>query len=139
MKKILLTSTILTLILGLTHLLIPLIGYKAFIWIDAVELAKLYKNDKLIPTLITTTIGIALISFSIYGLSGANIIKKLPYLKTMLLTISLLFILRGCFLFLFLTLYLTNSPFSKVNQIFFSSLSLLIGIGYLLGYFKNNN
>ena len=139
MKKLLLVSAILTLTIGLLHLIIPIIGYQGFIWIDAEELAKLYKNSKLIPSLITTMIGSTLIIFSLYGFSGAKIIKKLPYLKNTLLTISLLFILRGSFIFLFLILYLTNSPFTKINQIYFSSLSLLIGIGYLLGYIENRN
>ena len=139
MKKLLLVSAILTLTIGLLHLIIPIIGYQGFIWIDAEELAKLYKNSKLIPSLITTMIGSTLIIFSLYGFSGAKIIKKLPYLKNTLLTISLLFILRGSFILLFLILYLTNSPFTKINQIYFSSLSLLIGIGYLLGYIENRN
>lgn len=59
------------------------------------QMALWAEQGSLRPTLITSLIVIALSVFTMYTLSGAQIIRRLPLLKIVLAGISALFLIRG--------------------------------------------
>ena len=78
--------------------------------------------------------------FGFYALSGAGIIKRLPLLRAGLVIISILFTLRGLFLVLELLInagVLQGSMIIPTRELVSSSVSLIIGLFYLIGTIRN--
>ena len=78
--------------------------------------------------------------FGFYALSGAGIIKRLPLLRSGLVIIGVLFTLRGLFLVLELLInagILQGSMIIPTRELVSSSVSLIIGLFYLIGTIGN--
>lgn len=90
------------------------------------------------PTFVTLGIASVLIGWGLYALSGAGVIFKLPLLKTCLVLITAVYLLRG-----FAGLagpFITSAPVIHQNSISFWIVSSLVccifGTFYLLGTIK---
>ncbi|QUM91013.1 hypothetical protein HWV03_20575 [Moritella sp. 36] len=59
------------------------------------EMAVMSEQGSIYPTIITSIIALLLAISSIYAISGAGIIKKMPFLKTALFLIAFAFLARG--------------------------------------------
>ncbi len=87
------------------------------------------------PAIVTAGIAVVLFVWSGYAFSGAGIIRPLPLLKTALLLIGIVFLLRG--LVAVPLLFMADSPYMaelKDKMIFMlvtSALCLLFAVGYL--------
>jgi putative oxidoreductase len=72
--------------------------------------------------------------WTLYAFSGAGLIRQLPRLRTALIVIGVIYILRALFLPFEINMVLIQGyPFRFVV---FSSISLLAGLLYLLGVYK---
>lgn len=73
------------------------------------EMAQLSEQGHWYPTAVTSTIVAILLLCSLYALSGARVILRLPLLRTGLCTISSIFLLRGVAFFGITALFPGNS------------------------------
>jgi putative oxidoreductase len=94
---------------------------------DMVELAE---RGSWIPALVTLVMMLILQTWGLYAFSGAGLIRRLPLMKTALVTISTIYLLRG---FLPITVYVIDP--ARINQLHISSslVCLLIGGTYAIG------
>ena len=104
---------------------------QAYRYCGAAELAQLAEQGS--PFTMLVTIGLALMfaAWGAYALSGAGLIRQLPLLRTVLVAIGVIYILRGLLLPSELVkVLLSGYPFRFVA---FSTGSLAIGLLYLVG------
>jgi len=94
------------------------------------NMAKLAEQGSIQPTIITSVITLILASWSVYALSGAGAIIKLPFLKWTLAAITFIYLLRGFAGFFFITNPLGRSPEFWVWS---SIICLSFGIIHLIG------
>jgi len=80
------------------------------------------------------TIGAIVAVFGLYALSGARKIRPLPLLRTGLITITLIYLLRGLLFIPQLPVVMKNPHL--VRFLIFSLISLFVGILYLLGVIR---
>lgn len=90
------------------------------------------------PAIVTACIAAVLFIWSLYAFSGAGSIRRLPLLKTALLIIGLIFLLRG--LLAVPLLFFADSPYMaqlKEKMVFMlvtSVICLFLAVGYLKGF-----
>ena len=85
------------------------------------------------PTMVTSALIIVLSIFSLYALSGANLIRKLPLVRPVLMVISFIFLVRGLAFFWLMPVFPNNSlTFWLVS----SSICLAIGLLFAVGTFQ---
>ncbi|WP_046006444.1 hypothetical protein [Pseudoalteromonas rubra] len=92
----------------------------------------------LYPTLITSFIAVMLAIWGVYALSGAGIIIRLPFLKTALILITSIYLLRGI-AGLFAPFASTSAAIQQNSTTFWLVSSLICcayGACYLLGTIK---
>lgn len=86
------------------------------------------------PTIVTSFIVVVLASWSLYGLAGAQVIRRLPFTRLALMLISSIFILRGISFPWLMPMFPDNSQsFWYVS----SSICLAIGLLYALGLYQS--
>lgn len=89
------------------------------------------------PAIVTTFIAAMLFVWSLYAFSGAGLIRRLPLLKTVLLIIGVIFLLRG--LLAVPLLFFADAPYMaelKEKMVFMlvtTFLCLFLAVGYLRG------
>lgn len=85
------------------------------------------------PTLITLAIGAVLLIWAAYAFSGAGALPRLPLLRTGLVTITAIYLLRGL---VFVPLHLWRPQHSDAFAIWSSAIVLLYGTVYAIGTVK---
>jgi hypothetical protein len=94
------------------------------------QMARMAERGDAYPAIITTAIALILAIWAAYAFSGAGMIRRLPLLRTGLITISAIYLLRGSVLFpIFL---FGNGPVAQFD-IWSSLIVLVYGIAYALG------
>ena len=94
------------------------------------QMALMAEAGNVYPTIITSVIVVLLSSWSMYALSGAGVILRLPLLRTALCAISAIYILRGIAFIPLMPLFPSNSnTFWLVS----SSICLAFGIVHAVG------
>lgn len=92
----LITGGVLSFIAGLLHIAIIFGGAEWYRFFGAgEELALMAEQGSWYPGFITFGIATVLFIWGFYALSGAGIIPKFPFLKTALILISAIYLLRG--------------------------------------------
>ena len=119
--------------IAIIHIIAMFIGAKAYYFMDAPYLGDLALNGSSYPIFITSIVTIFFSIFAAYAYSGASLIPKLPFLKPILLTIGIIYLLRGLLTFVFFFLYLQNGSLTILKEIGFSSIAFIAGIFYLYG------
>jgi hypothetical protein len=86
-----------SLLIALLHIVLA-IRPQIWSYFGADELAQMHQNGS--PFTVFVSIGLALMfaAWGVYALSGAGLIKPLPLLKAILITIGIIYILRGLML-----------------------------------------
>ncbi len=131
---------ILTLIASLIHIAIIVGGADCYRFFGAGEnMATMSEQGSIYPTIITSIIACILFIWSLYAFSGAGLIRKLPLLKSVLIIITCIFILRG-FLGIPLVIFLDTPHLSELKSqmtfmIISSALCAFIGLLYLTGVY----
>ena len=131
MNIFLLVGAILSAIAAILHLGCIYFGAPWYRFFGAGEqMAILAERGSIQPTLITSAIVLVLATWSIYALSGAGIIVKLPLLKWALSAITFIYLLRGIAGF-----FLINNPLGRSPEFWLwsSIICLSFGIIHLIG------
>jgi len=94
------------------------------------KMALLAEQDSWIPMI--STLGIIAVFFiwGFYAFSAAGLIRKLPLLKTALVIISAIYLIRGLILF---PIWIIEPEFIKSLHIWSSLVCLIIGSAYVNG------
>jgi len=100
-------------------------------YFGADELVQLYEQGSPFTVLVTSGLTLMFAAWGAYALSGAGVIRQLPLLRTVLISIGVIYVLRGLLL---------PSELAKVLQsgypvrfVIFSTGSLVTGLLYLVG------
>lgn len=119
-----------SLLIALLHLVLAT-RPQLYRYFGAAELAQLHEQGS--PFTVLVTIGMALMfaSWGLYGLSGGGIIRPLPWLRGALITIGVIYVLRGLMLApdILKAIQGGNPP----RFIVLSTASLIIGLLHLYG------
>ncbi|WP_310649701.1 hypothetical protein [Colwellia sp. Bg11-12] len=98
------------------------------------QMAKMAEAGESHPTIVTSVIVIILSIWSLYGLSGARIIGKLPFVRTALVLISFIYVFRGLIFVVLMPMFPENSiTFWLVS----STICLSIGMLYSVGTYQS--
>ncbi|MCF6435860.1 hypothetical protein [Pseudoalteromonas sp. MMG022] len=133
-NKYLVTAAIACFVAALAHVGCIVFGGDWYRFFGAGEQMALMAEQGLwYPTIVTTAIALLLSIWGLYGLSGAGVIKRLPFTKLALLLIACVFLLRGvCFVGLM--------PMFPENSLTFwlvsSGICVFIGGLFAVGYWQ---
>jgi hypothetical protein len=124
---------------ALLHLSCIIGGPQWYLFFGAGEnMAQLAQQGDAYPTIVTSIIASVLLGWGFYALSGADVILKLPLLKTCLVLITAVYILRG--IAGLIAPFITTDPVVQQNSITFwvvsSIVCLIFGGFYMLGTIK---
>lgn len=120
------------------HIGIILAGAPAYRYFGAgEEMAQMSAAGSLIPALVTFAIVVIFFIWGLYAFSALGWIRRLPLLRLGLIIISAVYALRGLG-FIPQLIWKIEFPLSVANpDIGFSLASLLIGVFYSIGTWKN--
>jgi len=129
---------ILSFAVALLHVVIIFIGAPAYRYFGAGEdMATAAESGSAFPALLTLFLAGIFAIWGFYGLSGAEVIRRLPLLKIALILIGAVYTLRGVAVFQQLFQIATSSAEVAPREIVFSLISLVIGSTYLIGTISN--
>ncbi len=123
---------------ALLHVAIMLGGAEWYRFFGAGEgMARLARSGSVYPTVVTSGIACALALAAVYGLSGAAVIRPLPLLRPMLVSVAVVFLARALLgipaVFLGSGPYMAELrgrlPFMAVTSL----VCLALGLGYAAG------
>ncbi len=120
--------------IALLHVVIIFGGAPAYRYFDTGEqVAKLAESGSLLPAMLTLGVAAVFAVFGIYAFSGAELIRRLPFLAVVLILIGAVYALRGLFLVHEIMMLMTSKAGIVLRKIVFSLVSLAIGVVYLMG------
>jgi hypothetical protein len=97
-------------------------------------MAKMAEAGDAHPTIVTSVLVLVLSIWSVYGLSGASVISKLNLVRTALVLISSIYMLRG-------VVFVALMPMFPENSVTFwlvsSTICLSIGMLYAVGTYQS--
>jgi hypothetical protein len=96
-------------------------------------MARAAARGDLRPTVITLVIGTILLIWGAYAFSGAGILPRLPLLRTGLIAITAIYLLRAL---VFVPLHLWRPQHSDSFAIWSSAIVLVYGMVYAIGTLK---
>ncbi|MEA9786693.1 hypothetical protein VDF90_05395 [Xanthomonas campestris pv. raphani] len=130
-NKLLVVGAALSGIAALVHLACLVVGAPLFRLLGAGEqMAQLHLAGHWYPTVVTLAIAGVLVAWSTYALSGAGVIRRLPLLRTGLVAITGIYMLRGVAFVPVMAYFPGNSTTFWVVS---SSICLLIGMVHIVG------
>ncbi len=134
-NKPLLLGAIFSAVAALAHLGCILFGASWYRFFGAGEqMAIMAEAGHSYPTQVTSVLICILSVWAIYGLSGANVITKLPLIRVALILISSIYILRGLAFVFIMPIFPQNSlTFWLVS----SAICFSIGMLYALGTYQS--
>jgi hypothetical protein len=125
---------ILTAIAALAHIAIIIGGPDWYRFFGAGEgMARAAAQGRMMPTLITLGIATMLAIWAAYAFSGAGLIVRLPLLRTALVLISGIFMLRALAV---VPLLLTPTEQSTTFWLWSSAIVLIYGLTYAIGTWR---
>ncbi|MEZ4670786.1 MAG: hypothetical protein R3E39_23015 [Anaerolineae bacterium] len=119
-----------SLILAALHLIL-VFKPQGWVYFGAGDLTKLAEQDAKWVIPVTAVLALLFAVWGLYGLAGAEVISPLPFLTVVLQIIGIIYLLRG--LMLPSDLIKTVMKRYPVRFAFFSSVSLVTGLFYLVG------
>ena len=134
----------LTCLASLTHVAIIFGGADWYRFFGAGEdMAIMAENGSIYPALLTSIIGLILATWAAYALSGAKVIRSLPFTNIALATIAFIFLARGI-LGVPLVLLADDPYLSELNDkmtfmVISSIFCTILGVLYAHGFLKLKN
>ena len=130
-NKLLILGALFSAVAALAHLGCIIFGGDWYRFFGAGEqMAKMAEAGEPHPTIVTSILVFILSSWSVYGLSGAKLITKLPLLRTALVLISSIYVLRGVAFVALMPMFPENSiTFWVVSSVICLSIGMLYSIG----------
>jgi len=96
--------------------------------------ARAAERGSWVPALMTSGIAAVLTIWAFYAFAGAGLVRRLPLMRTALVLISAIYLLRGAMLFMPATF---NRPDLSPDFMFWSSLIVLVyGLCYAIGTWR---
>lgn len=130
-NKPLIFGAILSAIAALLHVGCIIFGAPWYRFFGAGEqMAQMAEAGSSHPTIITLLITIILGVWSLYALSGAGVIRKLPLLRTGLCVITAIYLIRGTVFVPLMSYFPDNSPLFWIIS---SSICFFFGVVHLIG------
>lgn len=130
-SKVLVAGGVLSVLAALLHIAVIFGGGDWYRFFGAGEtMATLAEAGSLIPTLATLGIASVLLVWGLYAFSGAGLVRRLPFLRTGLALISLVYLARGLFL---VPAYLIAPQVIDAFAVWSSLICLGYGVCYALG------
>ena len=124
----------LSVLASLLHIGINIGGADWYRFFGAGEtLARLVEDDSILPTIVTTGIATVLFIWGLYAYSGAGLIRPLPFLNTVLVSVSAIYLIRGLAL---LPAMIFMETLVDPFLIWSSIVSAIFGLSYALGIIK---
>ena len=121
--------------IALMHVVIIFIGAPAYLYFGAADLARLASRGSLFPALLTLLITAVFMAFGSYALSGAGLIRRLPFLVPGLFLIGGVYTLRGLIVVQDLIRMVRGAGY-PFRQTAFSAVSLIVGLVHFIGIFR---
>jgi hypothetical protein len=110
------------------------VGAPAYRYFGAGEgMARVVESGSLIPPVVTLAIALVFAVWALYGFSGAGLIRRLPLLEAGLLTIGVIYFVRGLLVIPEAMVLLQSGRSLLHKVVVFSLVSLACGILYLAG------
>ena len=136
-NRLLVSAAVLSFLIAALHLVIVFVGAEGYRYFGAgEEMAQADAAGSWGPAIITSIITIFFAVFGLYALAGANVIRKLPFLKIALVIISIIFVLRGAGIIA--DAYMMSvDPSYPARMLLFSLVALVTGLCFLIGTRKN--
>jgi len=130
-NKLLILGALFSAVAALAHLGCIIFGGDWYRFFGAGEqMAKMAEAGEPHPTIVTSILVFILSIWSVYGLSGAKLITKLPLLRTALVLISSIYVLRGVAFVALMPMFPENSiTFWVVSSVICLSIGMLYSIG----------
>jgi putative oxidoreductase len=133
-RRLLLIGGLFSAAIAALHIAVVFVGAPAYRYFGAGEgMARLVESGSLIPPVVTLAIALVFAVWALYGLSGAGLIRRLPLLEAGLLTIGVIYFLRGLLVIPEAMVLLQSGRFVLHRVVVFSLVSLACGILYLAG------
>lgn len=130
-NKFLLLGGILSSVAALLHIAIIIGGPNWYRFFGAgEELATMAENGSWYPAILTFGIAVVLFIWALYAFSGAGLLRRFPFLKVILATISAIYLIRGL---AFIPAYIVNPEIVDQFLIWSSLICLVYGITYSVG------
>jgi len=134
-NKLLIVGAFCSAIAALAHLGCIVFGAEWYRFFGAGEqMAVMAENGELYPTIVTSVLVVILSIWSLYGLSGASVIVRLPLLKLALVAISSIYLIRGVAFVFIMPMFPENSLMFWLVS---SAICLTIGILYSVGTYQS--
>ncbi len=116
------------------HIVIIFLGPPAYRYFGAGEdMARQAEAGSLLPAAVTLSVTVVFVVFALYAFAGAGQLRRPPLLRTGLVVIAAVYLLRGLALFPQVAQYAQDSPTVMPRDLAFSLVSLIIGVLYLTG------
>ncbi|EIK42994.1 hypothetical protein O59_004098 [Cellvibrio sp. BR] len=133
-NKFLIAAAICTAFAALAHVGCIIFGADWYRFFGAGEqMAQMAEAGHSYPAVVTSVIVIFLAIWSLYALSGAGVIRRLPLLRLALCLIASIFLIRGISFVMLMPMFPENSlTFWLVS----SGICLIIGIFYAVGTYQ---
>lgn len=119
-------------LLAAMHVAILAIGAPAYLYFGRADLASAAERGSPYPALATVAVTLVLAVWGLYALSGAGILRPLPLLRTGLVAIATLYLLRGLVVILDAARWFVGEAYPP-RQTVFSAGALTIGLCYAIG------
>jgi hypothetical protein len=133
-NKLLIIAALFSASAAIVHLGCIIFGANWYRFFGAGEqMAQLAEQGHWYPTVVTSVIFIILSIWSLYGLSGAKVIRQLPLIRLVLIIISSIFIIRGLAFYWLMPMFPENSFTFWLTS---SGICLTIGSLYAAGTFQ---
>ena len=97
------------------------------------QMARMSEEGHWYPSVITSGIVTVLVLWSLYGLSGAGLIRRLPFLRLALCIMSSIFLVRGVSFAVLMPMFPENG---LVFWLVSSAVCLIIGICFAIGTYQ---
>ena len=134
-NKFLIFASLCSALAAIAHLGCIVFGGDWYRFLGAGEqMAQMAEAGHWYPTVLTLIIVLILSVWSLYGLSGARTIGRLPFLRIGLIVISIIYLLRGVAFVILIPIFPGNSmTFWLVS----SGVCLIIGVLYATGTYQS--
>ena len=100
------------------------------------DMARAAELGRIYPALYTFAIAVVLAIWAAYAFAGAGLIRRLPLMRTALVLISAIYLVRGLILVPILVLYPHTRPAIGPFEIWSSLIVLVYGLAYAIGTWR---
>lgn len=119
-------------LIALLHAVVPFLGPRAYGWFGAAELMPLAEAGSPIPALLSWALAAMFAGWALVALSGAGVVRRMPFLVPALLGIGAAYTLRGLLLVPALAL-IARGVAQAPRMALFSAAALVLGLLHLEG------